>query len=290
MKEQMKVQLIEWTEDPFAALYVTYRTCYDARTPQEIWADIQSGRISREHMDRFIRERLDVGHTSPQEHVWFKFLIADVSRALSHQLVRHHVGISFQQQSQRYVKFREGDFPYVLPPSWEGRNGLEVKFHELMRVAGELYQEAMAAGIPGEDARFVIPQASGTNLVVTVNFQELLHISDVRLCTRAQWEIRRCLAMMRAQVMKTFPELARYIQPKCGEHRQGFCDEEYRDWLRCPIGRARPHKVHVVAGIEGKHRQDAIKARALTEEDFKHVEEIIDLSELPASRSSEVPA
>lgn len=277
----MSVQLVEWTEDPFASLYVTYRTCYDSRTPQEIWEDVRSGRVTHEQMGKFIRERLDVGHTAPQEHVWFKFLVANVSRALSHQLVRHHVGISFQQQSQRYVKFRGGDFAYILPPSWEAKDGLEVRFRELMRAAGELYQQALQAGIPGEDARFVIPQASGTNLVVTVNLQELLHIADVRLCTRAQWEIRRCVALMRAQVMKRFPELASYIQPKCGEHRQGFCDEEYRDWLRCPIGRARPHKVHVIAGIEGKHRADAIRARALGDDDFKVVEELVDLSELP---------
>src|SRR5207249_816763 len=83
-----------------------------------------------------------------------------------------------------------------------------------------------AAGIPAEDARFVLPNAAPTNFQIMVNFAELLHIGDLRLCTRAQWEIRRMIARMRAELMRKVPELAKYMQPKCGEKRMGYCDED----------------------------------------------------------------
>jgi thymidylate synthase (FAD) len=107
---------------------------------------------------------------------------------------------------------------------------------------GRLYQEMLDAGVPAEDARFLIPSAAQTNFKITVNLQSLLHICDLRLCTRAQWEFRKVASLMRAEVNRPFPELARYLQPKCGERRMGYCDETYEDWQRCPIGRKRPHK------------------------------------------------
>ena len=67
-------------------------------------------------------------------------------------------------------------------------------------------------------------------------------MSDLRLCTRAQWEFRRVVALMRAEIMRVAPDLARFLQPKCGEHRLGYCDEDYDAWKACPIGRKRPHK------------------------------------------------
>ena len=98
------------------------------------------------------------------------------------------------------------------------------------------------AGVPAEDARFLLPNATNTNFKVSVNYLELLHIADLRLCTRAQWEFRKVVSLMRAEVKRTFPELAHYMQPKCGEGRLGYCDESYADWEACPIGRKRPHK------------------------------------------------
>jgi thymidylate synthase (FAD) len=109
-------------------------------------------------------------------------------------------------------------------------------------------------GVPAEDARFVLPNATNTNFKVTVNFLEFLHIADLRLCTRAQWEFRKVVAMMRAEIMRKFPELAIYVQPKCGEYRLGYCDEAYADWERCPIGRKRPHKTDLFA-IYDAHRR-----------------------------------
>jgi thymidylate synthase (FAD) len=127
-------------------------------------------------------------------------------------------------------------------PETVKRAGLEEDYRaEFDRIAA-LYDRMVQAGIPAEDARFALPNATNTNFKINVNFLELLHIADLRLCTRAQWEFRKVVALMRAEIMRKLPEFARYLQPKCGEHRLGYCDESYEDWAACPIGRKRPHK------------------------------------------------
>lgn len=238
---RINVKLLDHTKDPIRSLYLAYRTAYSALTPQQIDERIETERITREQMLDFIEKRLETGHSSPLEQCWFEFAISGVSRAFSHQFVRHRMGISFEQQSQRYVPFKKGEFPYTIPES-VARAGFAHKMEELFDRLGQLYQEMLDAGVPAEDARFLIPNAANTNFKVVVNFQELLHIADLRLCTRAQWEFRKVVSLMRAEIHKKFPELARYLQPKCGERRWGYCDETIEDWQKCPIGRKRPHK------------------------------------------------
>ena len=111
----IQVKLLDYTQDPVRSLYVAYRTAYSALTPMQIDRRIEDGRITREQMLDFIVKRMETGHASPLEQVWFEFGIAGVSRAFSHQFVRHHIGISFEQQSQRYVTFKGGEFPYTVP-------------------------------------------------------------------------------------------------------------------------------------------------------------------------------
>ena len=237
----IEVKLLDHTSDPIRSLYMAYRVAYSALTPIQIEARISDDRITREQMLEFIEKRLETGHASPLEQVWFEFGISGVTRAFSHQFVRHHMGISFEQQSQRYVTFKGGEFPYTVPETVKkaGLAGeLDAEFDRL----AALYDKMVQAGVPAEDARFVLPNATNTNFKVTVNFLELLHIADLRLCTRAQWEFRKVVALMRAEVMRRLPLLGRYMQPKCGEYRMGYCDEPYEDWERCPIGRKRPHK------------------------------------------------
>ncbi len=238
---RIQVKLLDHTKDPIRSLYLAYRTAYSALTPQQIDERIESERITREQMIEFIEKRLETGHSSPLEQCWFEFAISGVSRAFSHQFVRHRMGISFEQQSQRYVPFKKGEFPYTIPDSVV-RAGFAEKMEEMFDRLGQLYQEMLEAGVPAEDARFLIPNAANTNFKIVVNFQELLHIADLRLCTRAQWEFRKVVSLMRAEIHKKFPELARYLQPKCGERRWGYCDETIEDWQKCPIGRKRPHK------------------------------------------------
>ena len=237
----IEVALLDHTHDPVRTLYTAFRVCYSALTPAQIEKRIADGRITREQMQEFIQTRLDTGHASPMQQIWFEFGISGVSRAFSHQFVRHHVGISFEQQSQRYVTYKDGTFPYTVPESVR-RAGKQEIFEEAVRTAGATYQQLIEAGVPAEDARFLLPNATSTNFKVTVNYLELMHIADLRLCTRAQWEFRKVVSLMRAEVKRKFPELARYLQPKCGEFRLGYCDESYEDWEACPIGRKRPHK------------------------------------------------
>ena len=97
----LEVTLIDHARDPLTKLYGAYRTCYTPKTPVEVWDEIADGRIAPEAIREFIGERLKTGHASPLEQVVFWFAIGGVSRALSHQFVRHRVGISFEQQSQR---------------------------------------------------------------------------------------------------------------------------------------------------------------------------------------------
>jgi thymidylate synthase (FAD) len=237
----LDVRLIDFARDPLAKLYGAYRTCYTPKTPQEVWDEIGDGRIAQETIRGFIAERLKTGHASPLEQVVFWFAISGVSRALSHQFVRHRIGISFEQQSQRYVRYKEERLDYVMPRSWE-RQGMAGDYDALMREVTRVYEAALARGIPAEDARFVLPNATPTNFQVMVNFTELLHIADLRLCWRAQWEIRQMVARMRRAVMDAVPEIGGFLQPKCGDKRMGYCDEPLPEWEKCPLGKVRPHK------------------------------------------------
>ncbi len=265
----MEVRLIDYAAMPLEKLYAAFRTCYSAETPIEIWNKIRTEKIGRDKIREFIGERLKTGHASPLEQVVFWFGIANVSRSLSHQFVRHRIGISFEQQSQRYVKFKQDKLPFVMPQSWS-RAGLEDEFSELLARTSELYARALKAGVPAEDARFVLPNAAPTNFHVMVNFAEMLHICDLRLCVRAQWEIRKMVALMRSEIKKVIPEIAVFLQPKCGENRMGYCDESLEDWRKCPLGKVRPHKAQL---FELFDRHGSQKAQALSEAEFRAVEE-----------------
>src|SRR5271170_4922218 len=266
---KMQVRLVDYARAPLEKLYAAFRTCYSADTPIEIWEKIEAEKISREKIREFIGERLKTGHGSPLEQVVFWFAIAGVSRSLSHQFVRHRIGISFEQQSQRYVKFKEDKLSYVIPESWN-RAGLGEDYAELTAKISALYARALAAGVPAEDARFVLPNAAPTNFHVMVNFAEMLHICDLRLCVRAQWEIRRMVALMRAEIKKILPEIAVFLQPKCGENRMGYCDESLSEWEKCPLGKVRPHKSSLFEMYELHGKR---KSRALSDDEFRAVEE-----------------
>src|SRR5579883_2941177 len=134
----INVRLLDHSHDPIRSLYLAYRTCYSSLTPQEIADRVEDERISREQMLAFVEERLKTGHASPLEQVWFEFAIAGVSRAFSHQFVRHRVGISFEQQSQRYVVFKRGRFPYTIPDTVR-EAGYAERVEALMRDVGNLY-------------------------------------------------------------------------------------------------------------------------------------------------------
>jgi thymidylate synthase (FAD) len=274
----IEVRLLDHTGDPVRSLYMAYRTCYSALTPLQVAKRIEDERITSETMLEFVQERLKTGHVSPLEQVWFEFALAGVSRAFSHQFVRHRVGISFEQQSQRYVVYKGGSFPYVVPDTVAAK-GFAERYARTMEEIGAFYAEMVEAGVHGEDARFVLPNATTTNFKITINFASLLHMADLRLCTRAQWEFRRVVSLMRAEVFRRFPDLGRQLQPKCGERRMGYCDESLEAWRACPIGRKRPHKSSLFAIFDAHQRgvrldapPEGASAEDLDDGDFRTIE------------------
>src|SRR3989475_2239733 len=215
METQVDVKLLTHTPDPIRVMYVAFRTCYSKFSPQQICPDIESGKISEGKMNSFIFDKRKSGPSWPRTQVYFTFAVSGLSRAASHQLVRHNNGITFDQQSQRYYAFKEADFPYVVPETWE-RAGLRDEYVAFMRRVGELYDQALKAGVPAEDARFLLPNAASTNLTFTVNFEEFLHIADLRLCWREPWEVRHMWARACHALTARFPGLAKPVQPTRG--------------------------------------------------------------------------
>ena len=273
-RTQMEVTLVDYAQLPFEKLYVAYRTDYSHDAPQEIWEKVSRGSITKEKIREFVKSRLDIGHTSPLEHLTFWFALSGLSRALSHQFVRQRIGMSPEQQSQRYVKYREDELIYVMPDSVQEK-GFTDEYIKFMCQATKLYLKMLTGGVPAEDARYVLPNATPTNINAVFNFQALLHLADERLCTRAQWEFRKLVAMMRAAIKRELPELAIYMQPKCGEHRMACCNESFPDWTKCPLGKKRPHKSLLTGNWrEVLKMMQQMSPRLLNEEDFKIITEM----------------
>jgi thymidylate synthase (FAD) len=222
-------------------VYTACRTCYSELDPQEIFRRAVDGEVAPASMQRLINNVVESGHGSTIEHIVFTFALSGVSRTLSHQLVRHRAGVAFDQQSQRYVKFK--DAATMLPATIaEGNPALRARYEEQIDGALGLYGDLLEAGVPGEDARFVFPNATRTNLVMTVNLRALIHMSGLRLCTMAQWEIRRLFQLIRHEVFGVSPFLGSFLAPKCVP--LGYCDEFNNRDEHCPI---RPHKDAVLA-------------------------------------------
>ena len=212
------VNLISRPENMLKTVYTACRTCYSADYPINIYNNADD----EEKMLKLIKRVIGSGHYSTIEHIQVSFAISNVSRACTHQLVRHR-HMSFSQKSQRYVK-EKGQFDYIIPPTIEKSPEMKEKFINFMEQISNQYQEFVEAGIPPEDARFVLPNAAASSLVVSLNLRELIHIANLRLCTRAQYEIRTMVKMMCDELIKKEPWLKDYLVPKC--ERLGFCDED----------------------------------------------------------------
>ena len=238
-------------------IYTACRTCYSELEPQEIFRRAVEGEIDEAKMQKLIGGVIESGHGSTIEHVVFTFGISGVSRTLSHQLVRHRAGVAFDQQSQRYVKFKGA--ATMLPATIaEGEPALRARYEEQVDGALDLYGRMLEAGVPGEDARFVFPNATRTNLVMTTNLRALIHMSGLRLCTMAQWEIRRLFQLIRHEVFGVSPFLGSFLAPKCVP--LGYCDEMGNRDGHCPI---RPHKDAVLEAWADKAKAARAAGRAL---------------------------
>lgn len=212
------VNLISKPEKMLKTVYTACRTCYSADAPINIYNSTDD----EEKMLKLIERVISSGHYSTIEHIQVSFAISNVSRACTHQLVRHR-HMSFSQKSQRYVK-EKGQFDYIIPPTIEKNPELKEKFVDFMGEISKMYTEFTEAGVPAEDARFVLPNAAASSMVTSLNLREMIHLANLRLCTRAQDEIRILVKAMCKELIKEEPWLKGYLVPKC--ERLGFCDED----------------------------------------------------------------
>lgn len=169
----MKVTLIQATPNPVETIAQIASICYDSEP------DNPMGLVK--HLYRN-------GHHSVFEHIYFTFKVEGISRACSHQIVRHR-HCSFTQRSQRYCS--EDGFGFVTPPTIDAG-----AFANDMEDIGDWYTDYQKSGIPNEDARYILPNACETSMYISCNLRELIHMANERKCYRAQWEIRELVTKM----------------------------------------------------------------------------------------------
>ena len=210
--------------DPIKKIWVAFKTCYSTDFPEDLW---KYGEPDMEYIER----RLATGHTSPLEQASFQFFISDVSRIFTHQFVRHRAGVSVAQQSGRYTNpVANNEFRFCAPDDINGYH-----FLKSMETAVETYRLFIENGGYEEDARYLLPNCQATNLTVTMNLAAILHMADLRLCTLAQQEYREVMIGIKSEISHYYQDLGKFIQPKCGSHRQGFCDEDLKDYKGCVL-------------------------------------------------------
>ncbi len=207
MDASLKVVLLKHTPDPERTCAAAARQCYSAAGVSELQEKLSDEQVAK-LLDQVIRS----GHHSAIEHAYFTFAAEGLSRACSHQLVRHRVA-SFSQQSQRYVNAK--DVAYIVPPKIKANAELKKKYDEFMASAQSVYNALIGAGIEKEDARFILPNAVETRLVVTMNARELLHFFRLRTCNRAQWEIHALANKMLDECRKVSPLIFKHAGPSC---------------------------------------------------------------------------
>jgi thymidylate synthase (FAD) len=228
----MKVTIIQHTPEPEKLIAAAAKLCYSPIGVEDIMEGLDAQKV-----EKFLNMLMDLGHESPIEHVTFTFGVEGVSRVLTHQLVRHRVGCSYSQQSQRYVKLEQ--FEYIVPPEIEKLPAAKEKFIQAMaddqRVYNELVELLMeehfkryiaegktekqarsaAEKTSIEDARYVFPNACETKIVFTMTARALMNFLRHRCCNRAQWEIRELADEMLRQLKAVAPVLFKHAGPGC---------------------------------------------------------------------------
>ncbi|MEA4847656.1 MAG: FAD-dependent thymidylate synthase [Clostridiaceae bacterium] len=228
----MKVTIIQHTPEPEKLVASAAKLCYSPVGIENIMGGLDEAKV-----DKFLKMLMDLGHESPVEHVSFTFGVEGISRVLTHQLVRHRIGCSYSQQSQRYVCLTQ--FEYIIPPEIEKIPAAKERFIKAMEEDQRIYNElaellkeghmkkylsegktekqarAMAEKTAIEDARYVFPNACETKIVFTMSARALMNFFKQRCCNRAQWEIREMAEEMLRQVKGVAPILFKNAGPGC---------------------------------------------------------------------------
>ena len=218
--KKLKVILLRHTLSPEETIALSAKLCYSKSTIEDL-----KEKISQKDQSAFIEKLMDMGHESVLEHVTFSIGFEGVSRVLLAQLTRHRIA-SFSVQSQRYVSYENG-FGFIMPDSIAALGEEAVQqYQKQMDTIESWYvdwQKKLGKGEKSnEDARFVLPNACETRLVVTMNVRELRHFFSLRMCNRAQWEIRKMAEEMFRICFNTAPALFMDAGPAC---IRGKCPE-----------------------------------------------------------------
>ena len=223
----LQVELLSSTPNALSLVYAAFRQCYHAGFVADMWPKLLAGEIAHEKQAEFVARVIDSGHVSPIEHVSYTFAVQGISRALSHQLVRHRIA-SYSQQSQRYVD--GSNMNYILPPAIAKNPVAKERFLRCIDEIQDAYKEIKSlleadgrAGKAMEDARFLLPQAAETRIVFTMNCRSLLNFFEHRCCTRAQWEIRHMANAMLKLCRSELPVVFSTAGARC--ERLLYCPE-----------------------------------------------------------------
>jgi len=200
----MKVELLAYTKDADSICAAAGRSCYSERSSADL--------LGTGDPAKSLGKIVGMGHHSVIEHAVFTFSVEGVSRALTHQLVRHRIA-SFSQQSQRYVSLKEPTF--VTPNTIKSDSETLAIFEEMMDEIWNAYSDLVDKGIPPEDARYLLPNGCTTNITITMNARELLHFFSSRCCERAQWEIREMSEKMLELCKEVSPTIFKDAGPPC---------------------------------------------------------------------------
>lgn len=217
----MNVKLIGFTPNPEKLPAMAAKLTHSKTKPE----DLENN--SKQELDLILDQVVGMGHTSVVEHATFTFAISDVSRSLTHQLVRHRMA-SYSQQSQRYVNLKEPN--YVTPPKIAKNSSMKKAYDKTMGNIWSEYNKLLELGIPPEDARYVLPNATCTNIIVSMNARSLLNFFELRCCQHAQWEIRELANRMLKEVKKVAPIIFKNAGPMCKSRK--ICPENKKD---CPL-------------------------------------------------------
>lgn len=219
----MKVRLVAETSNPEYVVTMAAATCYSDKP----YTDLYDKCKEKKYQETLITKLLSSGHESPFEHACFTFFIEGISRSCSHQLVRHRIA-SYSQRSQRYTKMKRSEFN--IPETISSDPEKKKAFEEHLKDTFQLYDELIAGGVPKEDAREILPNATQTTIVMTMNLRELRHFMELRCCMRASTEIRAVADEIYSILKMYHPLLVIGAGPKCW---YGKCTEEHRT-PNCP--------------------------------------------------------
>lgn len=211
----MLVKIVSHTPEPELAVVVAARTCLSDEAYEDIWRKMSDIDISR-----ILATVIAKGHHSVLEHANFTFSISGVSRVLTHQLVRHRMA-SYSQLSQQRADASELGF--VVPPEVRKDPNVVKKYLDLISQCQELYTDMLAKGLSLGSARYILPSAFTSRIIVTINARSLFNLLALRMCAAEEWEFRQVGTLMYKELMRVAPGIFKYAGTTC--ETEGICVE-----------------------------------------------------------------